>query len=405
MKLLYLDLDLEFQQSFVAGLHRNKFGVDWEVIVTSKQHIFEELYNEQHPDCLLIGINTCSELISYQRLLTKVLPLDMDIPVVVLTSLTQPFALAQMRRLGASECLSKDLPFMKINYCLSQHVTQKAAEPENSLVQLFAGKTLQKIAQKIRMLSTSRVRTILVTGESGTGKELVADLVRKYSSDCKNFITINCASIQRDLIQSELFGHKKGSFTGANQSKLGLIPKAHGGWVFLDELGRLPVEAQASLLRVIENQQVRPVGSNDWIDVDVRFVAATNENLAKKVQDGSFREDFLQRLLNYKINIPPLRHRSVDERAQVMHFLLQKLNGQNKHPYTVTPDAHQMLMSYNWSRGNIREMWNVLQQAMVNSVGDQITVGSLPIELCTMLISQELENPHQDPYEDSRPQF
>lgn len=222
------------------------------------------------------------------------------------------------------------------------------------------------------------VSTILITGESGTGKEMVARAIHNRSQrKSKPFVVINCAAIPEQLLESELFGHKRGSFTGAIADKKGLFEEANGGTVFLDEVGEIPPSIQVKLLRVLQEGEVRPVGDVNSGHVDVRILAASNQDLVQSVKEGRFREDLYYRLNVISVTLPPLRDRADDIPLLAYHFL-EKYNAKTgKHVDKIAVDAIQALQSYTWV-GNVRELENVIERAVVLTTGDTLTARDLP---------------------------
>ncbi len=219
--------------------------------------------------------------------------------------------------------------------------------------------------------------TVLITGESGTGKELVAQAVHYQSPrKDKNFVSVNCAAIPENLLESELFGHEKGSFTGAIGTHIGKFEVANGGSIFLDEIGDMPLALQGKLLRVLQEREVQRVGGRKPIAVDIRIIAATNRDLTRDVEEKKFREDLFYRLNVLPIHLPPLRKRRSDVPILVEH-LLHALNPRlARNILGVTPEALEALMNYQWP-GNVRELENVLQRAMVMAGGTLIELGDL----------------------------
>jgi two-component system, NtrC family, response regulator AtoC len=223
--------------------------------------------------------------------------------------------------------------------------------------------------------------TVLIVGESGTGKELIAKCIHLNSARRqKPFIAINCGAIPEHLIESELFGHKKGSFTDATRDKKGLFEEASGGTLFLDEIGELPVHLQAKLLRVLQDSQVRPVGSEEYFPVDVRVIAATLRNLEQDTIDGRFRDDLFYRLNVVQLHIPPLRERK-DELPEMINFLLKKVSKKLSLPIPeISSEAIALLIKHQWP-GNIRELENYLERAIILSDGIKIELQHLPDKL------------------------
>src|SRR4051812_42616358 len=231
---------------------------------------------------------------------------------------------------------------------------------------------------------------VLITGETGTGKELVARGLHEGSGRRKGaFVVLDCGSIPENLIESELFGHEKGSFTGATGAREGAFERAHGGTIFLDEIGELRIDMQPRLLRVLENREVRRVGGQDVIDIDVRVVAATNRDLAKEVEDGAFREDLYFRLGVIHVQLPPLRARPEDVPWLIEHALSRPAVMSRHGHKRVTPAAMALLQSYGWP-GNVRELVNVVSHLLTFAEGAEVDVPHLP----PLLKETEKHRPH-----------
>jgi len=223
--------------------------------------------------------------------------------------------------------------------------------------------------------------TVLITGESGTGKELVARAIHARSQrSSRAFMVINCAAIPVHLLESELFGHKRGSFTGAVADKNGLFEEAHGGTIFLDEVGEMPPSLQVKLLRVLQEGEIRPVGGVEPKHVDVRLIAATNRDLVSMVKEGSFREDLYYRVNVIAISLPPLRDRSDDIPLLAFHFLRKYARRMKKEVNKISVDALQALQGYSWT-GNVRELENVIERSVVLAATDTITAQDLPAKI------------------------
>ncbi|HYL09860.1 MAG TPA: sigma-54 dependent transcriptional regulator [Candidatus Acidoferrales bacterium] len=222
---------------------------------------------------------------------------------------------------------------------------------------------------------------ILITGESGTGKELVARAVHENSSRSKEpFITINCGAFPETLLESELFGYMKGAFTGANENRQGLFQAAHGGTLFMDEIGNMGLPMQVKLYRVLQEGKVRPVGSNEEVDVDVRVIAATNKDFEKEIAEGRFREDLYYRLSVIPIHLPALRERREDIPLLARFFLERFRKSMEKPIEGIEPEAMRRLESYDWP-GNVRELENTIERAVALESGPRITVGVLPAKV------------------------
>lgn len=241
-------------------------------------------------------------------------------------------------------------------------------------------KDLFSMAERVSQYDT----TVLITGESGTGKELVARGIHEKSPrKGKPFVAINCGSIPENLLESELFGHNKGAFTGADKNKKGLFEVAHGATLFLDEIGELPLAMQVKLLRVLQENEIRPVGSGRTISIDVRVLAATAQDLEKNLANGRFREDLYYRLNVMPIRVPPLRNRKEDIPVLCHHFVKKFNSTFGRHVKGLSPDALKIVIDYSWP-GNVRQLENAIQRGMVFTQTDYIE----PVHLPDSLIEQ-----------------
>ncbi|WP_415327668.1 sigma 54-interacting transcriptional regulator [Chryseobacterium sp. MMS23-Vi53] len=220
--------------------------------------------------------------------------------------------------------------------------------------------------------------TVLITGESGTGKEKIANAIHSLSSrQHQSFIKINCASLPASLIESELFGHEKGSFTGALSQHIGKFEKANNGTLFLDEIGEIPLEIQVKLLRVLQEKEIERVGSNKSIKVDIRIIAATNRNLEKEVAEGRFRLDLYYRLCVFPLQLPALRERKEDIGILAQYFIKKFCEKLGKNELRLSPDSLKSLLTYNWP-GNIRELENLIERSVILTKGDDLIITPLP---------------------------
>jgi two-component system, NtrC family, response regulator AtoC len=226
--------------------------------------------------------------------------------------------------------------------------------------------------------------TVLITGESGTGKGITARTIHENSARASGaFIPVNCGAIPEALMESELFGHVKGAFTGASKNKKGLFEEAHGGSIFLDEIGELPLHLQVKLLHVLESKKVRPVGSERFLDIDARIIAATNRDLQEMVQEGTFREDLYFRLNIFNIDIPPIRERKEDIKVMIKFFVKSECRKMGLvDNFSLEPEALDLIESYSYP-GNIRELENVIARALILADDNIIRVTDLPNQLLT----------------------
>jgi transcriptional regulator with PAS, ATPase and Fis domain len=235
--------------------------------------------------------------------------------------------------------------------------------------------------------------TVLIAGESGTGKELIARFVHGNSRRASNpFIAVNCGAIPSDLLESEMFGHERGAFTGAVGSRMGLFQLANGGTIFLDEIGEMTPALQVKLLRVLQEREIRPVGADRTIKVDVRVIAASNRDLGAEVEKGRFREDLFYRLQVIPITIPPLRERRSDIPALVMHFLDKHNQQRGGKPCEIAPDAMVHLWEYDWP-GNVRELENLIERMVILTEDGVIRVESLPPNIRSFISDKKIPRP------------
>lgn len=249
----------------------------------------------------------------------------------------------------------------------------------------------QELIKQIKLVAPTNYSVIL-NGESGTGKESVAKSIH-FNSPRKDkpFIAMDCGSLTKDLAGSEFFGHEKGSFTGAMYTKIGHFEMANGGTLFLDEVGNLSYEIQAALLRTVQERKVKRIGSTKEIDLDVRILVATNENLSDAILKGRFREDLYHRFNEFNITVPPLRERGKDIMIFAEHFLKEANSELNRNVTGFSPEVIDCLMTYNWP-GNVRELKNVVRRATLLSEGNEIQLKALPLEISTFAKASVIEN-------------
>ena len=237
---------------------------------------------------------------------------------------------------------------------------------------------IQRVYKHISLVAPTKM-SVLILGESGTGKEYIARMIHEQSNrKNKPFIAVDCGSLSMELAPSELFGHVKGSFTSAIADKKGVFEVAKGGTVFLDEVGNLPYEVQKQLLRALQEQKVRPVGSAQDINVDVRIIAATNEDLVSAIEKGAFRQDLYHRINEFSIEVPPLRERLEDLEEFAYHFLAQANKELGKDVKSISTEAIEMMKRHQWD-GNLRELRNVIRRATLFAENQEITADNLPV--------------------------
>lgn len=245
-------------------------------------------------------------------------------------------------------------------------------------------KISRQLYEYVRLVAPTDM-SVIILGESGTGKEHVAKLIHRLSKRSKGpFVAIDCGSLSKDLAASELFGHKKGAFTGAMQDKIGQFEAAHGGTLFLDEIGNLGYDVQIKLLRALQERIIVPIGSTQQVKVDVRLIAATNEDLMASSANGDFRADLYHRLNEFKIDVPPLRNRGEDLPIFIQHFVDKANNELDRHVQRLSPEVMEVFQRYDWP-GNLRELNNVIKRLVLLSKEDTATIQALPAEMISSL--------------------
>jgi two-component system nitrogen regulation response regulator NtrX len=295
-------------------------------------------------------------------------------------------------RLGAYDFIEKPFnPTAKLLILVKNALQSRRLAHENAELQSQLGtgelvgesEPMRRLLQEIRKAGQSQAR-ILVQGENGTGKELAARAIHRISPRADGpFVRLNCAAIPRDLIESELFGHERGAFTGAVGQKRGRFEVANGGTLFLDEIGDMSLETQAKLLRVLEENEMERVGGTDTIALDARVVAASNKNLVAEIRRGAFREDLFFRLAVIIVTIPPLRERGSDIVLLAQHFLQRYCESNGRRPRTLTPAAGALLAQYSWP-GNVRELRNMMERVVIMLDEDRVEPAQLlPLLLAT----------------------
>ncbi len=293
-------------------------------------------------------------------------------PVILMTAYSSVETAVTAVKLGATDYLLKPFELSELKEAINK-ILEKVSEQKSNenIVHKIIGNSSEilKIQEIINNISDTE-STILITGESGTGKELVANCIHQLSprSD-KPFVPVNCSAIPETLFESEMFGHKKGSFTGAITDKKGLFKEAEGGTLFLDEIGDLPLSTQAKLLRVLQDGTYRPVGASSQIKSNVRVLCATNKNLSEEVKKGNFREDLLYRINVVEIELPPLRNRKGDIKILAEYFINQFSIKHNRKIKGASPDFFDLLNNYSWP-GNIRQLENIIERAVIMRKSD-----------------------------------
>jgi two-component system nitrogen regulation response regulator GlnG len=351
-----------------------------------------ELVEQRRPDAVILDVRLSD--MSGMEVFDRLREIDPRLPIILVTAFaTTETAIEAMKR-GAFEYLLKPIDFHQLREVVDRalelshfrHVPAVFEEAESSdtadrIVGQSAG--MQEVYKAIGRVAQQDV-TVLITGASGTGKELVARALYHHSNRAASpFLALNCAAIPETLLESELFGHERGAFTGADRRRIGKFEQAHQGILFLDEIGDMSPATQAKVLRVLQEQRFERLGGSETIQTDVRLIAATNKDLEKEVAEGRFRGDLFYRLNGFTIRLPPLRERRDDLPLLIDHFL--RVLGRSLHRTirSVAPDTQRRLEEHDWP-GNVRELQSVLRYAIIRAPGDVLTLGCLPENLRTI---------------------
>ena len=382
VRVLVVDDEPGIRQSLSGILEDEGFSAD---AVGSGEECLEVLQRQAYDLVLLdIWLPGLDGLATLERI-QEIPPGDRP-AVVVISGHGSIETAVRATKLGAFDFLEKPLTIQKVIVVTKNAVHQRRMELEIRSLrgdyqspQIIGDSVpMRALRQQLSLMAATNGR-VLIYGESGTGKELVAQAIHALSKRAREaFVEVNCAAIPEELIESELFGHRKGSFTGASEDKIGKFQRADGGTIFLDEVGDMSLKTQAKVLRVLEDQRVQPVGEHDSIRVDVRVVAATNKNLEEEIDRGNFREDLFYRLNVIPFYVPPLRERVEDIPVLAEHFLTEFTQAYGKKPKELTPEACQLLRDYHWP-GNVRELKNLMERIVIMNPQVRIDVRHIPL--------------------------
>lgn len=382
-RLLIIDDEPSVIYSLETGLQTTQL----EIITadTAKQGI--QLVRNRSPDAVICDIRLPD--LNGLEVYNQIREIDPRVPVIMITAYaTTDTAIEAMKR-GAFEYLLKplDLPQLRDVVQRALEQSQLARVPavfdeeqtEDLTSDRIVGRSaaMHEIYKSIGRVASQDV-TVLILGESGTGKELVARAIYQHSHrNHAPFIAINCAAIPESLLESELFGHERGAFTGADRRRIGKFEQARGGTIFLDEIGDMSAATQAKVLRLLQSQQFERVGGNETIHTDVRVIAATNQHLEEMVAGGRFRQDLFYRLNGFTLTLPPLRDRPDDIPLLIEHFRKRVSHKFGRAASSIAPEAMQRLLQHSWP-GNVRELQGAIRYAVVKSTGDVLTLESMP---------------------------
>ena len=384
-RILVVDDDPDLLEVLVARLR----GIGTQVSTAASGPEALQLVREEAPgvvllDLVLPGMDGLAVLEAIRRE-------DPETAVIMLTAHGTVARAVEAMKKGAYDFLTKPFDPRHLEIVVGKALERQSLREENRLLASeLSDRYGTLIAESPRMAAvlevTRRVAptpsTVLLLGESGTGKEVLARAIHRWSlRACRPFVVVNCVALSEELLESELFGHEKGAFTGAHQQKRGRLELAHGGTVFLDEIGDIRPALQAKLLRVLQDQTFERVGGTRPLRVDLRFIAATNRDLARAVTEGQFRQDLFYRLNVITITLPPLRERAEDIRPLAGHFLARYRAEIKKDMEGITPAAFGCLLGYAWP-GNVRELENAIERAVVLAAGPLIAPDDLPEAVC-----------------------
>lgn len=381
---------------------------------TSKNILeFEAKLASLKPHCVLLDLSFGGGDLKGLEVLTHLRENGYHGQAVIMSALSSSEIILKCIGAGANDFLSKSTDESELTYriarlCQHSWVGTEASSPPRGLPLHITGRSMRDVQKRLIRVAQSPVSSVLVTGESGSGKEMVAETLQAILPVGTPFVSLNCATLASNLIEAEIFGHEKGSFTGATQNKIGLYEAADGGWIFLDEVARLSLAAQAALLRALENGEVRAVGSARSKKVKVKVIAATNEPIDSLVEKGEFRGDLLSRLRGYEIALPPLRARSQQERQEILESLLDRLNStvsMESPEYRLTHSCAAVLCDLPWEQGNVREMWQTLQAMAVDATDGIISLELLPARLFSSARAQKPQQKNSDLDEKVRSDF
>jgi two-component system response regulator AtoC len=394
-----------------ASMRRNIFDLlspkGYQLIEAGSGEEAKEILKSTIPDIVILDINLPG--ISGLEVLTYIKSNFPDIPCLMLTAYGTSEKAIEAMKSGAFDYLEKpfelDEFLIDIDRALEYNtlidelkdLRKKVGEPDIEQPRKIVSKNarMQEIFKTIGRISTTDA-SVLIQGESGTGKELIADAIQRHSHLKDNeYVKINCGALSESLLESEIFGHEKGSFTGAVSQRKGLFEIADGGTIFLDEVNSMPPSLQVKLLRIIQGESFFRVGGNKSIKSKVRIIAATNKDIEKEVNDGRFREDLYYRLNVVRINVPPLRERP-DDIDVLIDYFLKKYCPERK--FRLQEESLRYIHNYNWP-GNVRELENTIHRALIMTSDNIIRIGKLPIETrsikdCDSLIESCLKESH-----------
>ncbi|MDQ7065605.1 MAG: sigma-54 dependent transcriptional regulator [candidate division KSB1 bacterium] len=382
--ILVVDDDKNICKMIEINLRKTK---EYEVRTALNGESCLKAIRDEIPDLVLLDIQMPG--IDGIETLKRIREEDPRIPVIMMSAHGTIEKAVQSMKLGAYDFITKPFPGDRLlvtvkNALMTSSLKREVDELRTELKKKYhfdniigqSGR-MQEVFRAMEKIIDSNV-TVLIQGESGTGKELIARAIHYQSKRAnKPFVAVNCSALPESLLESELFGHERGAFTGATGKRIGKFEVANGGTIFLDEIGLMTQVTQAKLLRVLQEREFERVGGNELVKVDVRVISATNVDLEEAVKNGSFREDLYYRISVFPIKLPPLRERKEDIPLLAAHFLDKFSKQENKNIDGIAPDAMELLMNYSWP-GNVRELENAIERAVLLASTDEITPKDLP---------------------------
>lgn len=386
--ILAVDDEPDFVRTLASILEKSDYKVD---MASSGYEALQMLSIEEY-DLVILDLHM--PLISGTETLKRIRKLDRALPVIILTADGRIDTVVEAMKLGAYDYFAKPVEWEKLSIAIKHALALNELKGQVSRLMgqlksqygfdqiVGSGKKMKEVFRSLERVIETDV-TVALFGESGTGKELIARAIHfNGPRKSKPFVAVNCAAIPESLLESELFGHEKGAFTGAVARRMGKFEQASGGTLFLDEIGEMPPATQVKILRVLQERKFQRVGGSQMVDANVRVISATNKNLEEELRKGNFREDLYYRICVYPINIPPLRQRKEDIPA-LSAFFLEKFNRHyHKKIKTILPHAMDMLVNYDWP-GNVRELENVLERSFLNASDGVLAPEDLPITVAS----------------------
>src|SRR6195256_1270247 len=379
-RILVIDDDAGIRESLKMTLEYD--GYDVSGAATGQEGL--ALVEREAPDLVLLDVKMPG--MDGLQVLDRLRAMNEALPVVVVSGHGSISTAVDATKKGAFDFIEKPFASERVLVSLRNALDQRRLRDENRTLKkavevrhqmIGESSSLQQVMASISRAAPTNA-TVLIHGESGVGKELVARTIHRNSNRSRErFVQVNCAAIPEELIESELFGHEKGSFTGATEKQVGKFEQADRGTIFLDEVGDMSAKTQAKVLRVLQEGEVERLGSSRTIKVDVRVIAATNKNLEEEIEKGHFREDLYFRPAVIPVHVPPLRERSEDIPPLVRHYMEYFARENNVRPKRITPAALDVMQRHRW-KGNIRELRNTVERLIIMTSGDAIDVADLP---------------------------